>query len=120
MPFFDERHRKRPQGQEQEDGLADSTALFVPLRDPGAPVVDDYRRDDEDDDQATADLPQITRMPEGFSVVEQQIGHATGQWVFVVLCECGRRWFALHQIETAQCPRCERWVQVETDKNARR
>jgi len=111
MPFSDERRRRQGQPDNDEDGeFDDPTALFVPLRGRPAPAVDDF-----DDDEATASLPHITRMPDGFTVVEQQIGHATGQWVFVLLCDCGRRWFALHAVDTAQCPRCERWVRVETD-----
>ncbi len=67
---------------------------------------------DEDD---TAALPQITKLPEGISVVEQHIGQASGQWIFCVRCECGRRWFDTREITTAKCPRCGLWVQVKSD-----
>lgn len=108
MPHFKERNKQF--GATEDGDLLDLNALFVPLHGRPIPVVEES--DDEDD---TASLPQITSMPEGISVVEQQIGHAIGQWVFVLLCDCGRRWFTLRAIEKAQCPRCDRWVHVEAD-----
>lgn len=75
----------------------------------------DYARGQDDDDDDTAALPQITRLPDGISVVEQRIGQASGQWIFCVRCECGRRWFDTRAIDTAQCPRCGLWVQVKSD-----
>lgn len=82
------------------------------------------RVEDSDDVRGAAELddapvPQITRMPEGMTVVEQQIGHALGQWVFVIVCDCGRRWFALEAQQTAHCPRCERWVQIDAKPRKR-
>ena len=109
MPFNDERQQQR-QKKDDDGDLIDLNALFVPLHGRTAIPVDT-----EDDDEDTASLPQITQMPEGISVVEQQIGHAIGQWVFVLLCDCGRRWFTLRAVEKAQCPRCDRWVHVEAD-----
>jgi hypothetical protein len=109
MPHFDDRENRQ---QASDDGdLLELNALFVPLNSRPAPVVE------QDDDDDTERVPQITRMPEGISVVEHQIGHAIGQWVFVLLCDCGRRWFTLHAVDNAQCPRCERWVRVEADPN---
>jgi hypothetical protein len=49
------------------------------------------------------------------TVVEQPLGHAVGQWIFHVRCECGRRWFDLKALDNVQCPRCGRWVKVEVD-----
>jgi hypothetical protein len=79
------------------------------------PEAGEVRAGHEDDDGDTAALPQITRLPEGISVVEQRIGQASGQWIFCVRCECGRRWFDTRAITTAQCPRCGLWVQVKSD-----
>jgi DNA-directed RNA polymerase subunit RPC12/RpoP len=78
---------------------------------PDAQASSDLEQDDDD----TAALPQITKLPEGISVVEQHIGQASGQWIFYVRCECGRRWFDTREITTAQCPRCGLWVQVKSD-----
>ena len=109
MPFNQERQQQK-QKKDDDGDLIDLNALFVPLQGRAAPALDD-----EDDDEDTARVPQITQMPEGISVVEHQIGHAIGQWVFVLLCDCGRRWFTLRAVEKAQCPRCDRWVHVEAD-----
>jgi DNA-directed RNA polymerase subunit RPC12/RpoP len=87
------------------------------LLDPRLLTLPDARAssDLEQDDDDTAALPQITKLPEGISVVEQRIGQASGQWIFYVRCECGRRWFDTREITTAQCPRCGLWVQVKSD-----
>ena len=113
MPFFDERSKEPAKDGDRD--LIDLDSLFVPLGGRPARVVDQKAADYEDDEDDTANLPQITSMPEGITVVEHQIGHAIGQWVFVLLCDCGRRWFTLHAVEKAQCPRCDRWVHVEAD-----
>jgi len=64
----------------------------------------------------TARLRRITsHAPEGVTVVEQRLGHAVGQWIFQVRCDCGRRWFDLKAIDNVQCPRCGLWVHVEVD-----
>jgi hypothetical protein len=72
---------------------------------------------DESDEDAgdTARLPQIAHAREGVTVVEQALGHAVGQWIFQVRCDCGRRWFDLKAVDNVQCPRCGRWVHVEVD-----
>jgi hypothetical protein len=59
-----------------------------------------------DDPGDTANLPRITRMPEGIEVIEQRAGIAEGQWILQVRCQCGRRWFELEAIPVATCPRC--------------
>jgi hypothetical protein len=113
MPFFNERSKE--QSRDADRDLIDLDSLFVPLHGRPASVVEPEVADDEYDEDDTASLPQITKMPEGITVVEHQIGHAIGQWVFVLLCDCGRRWFTLRAVEKAQCPRCDRWVHVEAD-----
>ena len=72
---------------------------------------------DEDDDELdaagdTANLRNITRMPEGIEVVEQRAGVAEGQWLLQIRCQCGRRWFELEAIPAATCPRCGLLVYV--------
>ncbi|MGL6223804.1 MAG: hypothetical protein ACRC6L_09510 [Steroidobacteraceae bacterium] len=112
MRFIDEPEKSKS-GKETAD-LIDDDTLFS--RYSGGTV----RTVDEDDEGAlnatesgAVELPKITRMPEGMTVIEQQIGHAIGQWVFVMLCDCGRRWFSLQAQEKAQCPRCNCWVHIE-------
>jgi hypothetical protein len=99
-----------PDKTEPHDGTPDLLDPRLPGQ-PEARVEHAHEHDDDD----TAALPQITRLPEGISVVEQRIGQATGQWIFHVRCECGRRWFDTREITTAQCPRCGLWVQVRSD-----
>lgn len=69
----------------------------------GGRAGDQERESDGDD---TARIPNITRMPDGYEVVEQRVGRAVGQWVLQVRCQCGRRWFEVEAIEAATCPRC--------------
>ena len=86
-----------------------------PEKSDGTPDLLDPRRLTLQEDDETGALPQITRLPEGISVVEQRIGQASGQWIFCVRCECGRRWFDTRAVDTAQCPRCGLWVQVKAE-----
>jgi hypothetical protein len=65
---------------------------------------------DEDD---TARLPGITGLPEGIEVVETEIGRAVGQWILMVRCQCGKRWFEIEAVEAATCPRCSALVYVD-------
>lgn len=115
MRLPDERARKKKKDDDAD--LIDMDTLF--LRDPDRRVrtIDDDVQDDApaDAEFEAVPVPQITRMPEGITVVEQQIGHAIGQWVFVIFCDCGRRWFSLHAQDKAQCPRCERWVHIDAE-----
>jgi hypothetical protein len=63
-------------------------------------------RDEIGDSDDTAPVPSITRMPEGYEVVEHRLVHATAQWVLHVRCQCGRRWFELEAVDATHCPRC--------------
>lgn len=73
-----------------------------------------YQSDDiTDDNDDTARLPAITNLPEGIEVVETEIGRAVGQWILMVRCQCGKRWFELEAIEAATCPRCSALVYVD-------
>jgi hypothetical protein len=60
-------------------------------------------------------IPRIERMPEGIEVVERPVGHAIAQWIVMVRCQCGRRWFEVEFVDTATCPRCNTFVVVELD-----
>jgi hypothetical protein len=90
-----------------EDDLASlvDASLFRPERER------DHERDIELDD--TAGMPNITRMPDGYEVVEQRVGRAVGQWVLQVRCQCGRRWFEVEEIDATTCPRCGLLVYVD-------
>ena len=66
----------------------------------------------EDDD---GPLPRITRMPEGIKVEERRVDRAMAQWVMLVRCDCGRRWFEVEDVDTATCPRCGLLVYVDMD-----
>jgi hypothetical protein len=69
----------------------------------------------ESDDEDTARVPQITKLPEGIEVVEHNVGTATGQWILQVRCQCGRRWYELKAVEMATCPRCGVLVYVAVE-----
>ena len=76
----------------------------------------------EPEDSATDDgapgaprSPRITRMPDGIEVVERRLGHAVGRWVMQVRCDCGRRWFEVETVKTADCPRCGALVMIDVD-----
>lgn len=69
--------------------------------------------DNDSDDTDTARLPGITSLPEGIEVVEHEIGRAVGQWILMVRCQCGKRWFELEAVDTATCPRCNKLVYVD-------
>lgn len=71
----------------------------------------DHQQESDPDD--TARLPNVTRMPDGYEVVEQRVGRAVGQWVLQVRCQCGRRWFEVEAIEATTCPRCGLLVYVD-------
>src|SRR5262245_27581057 len=61
-----------------------------------------------------APLPRIEQLPPGMLVEEGEMGHATGQWIVQIRCDCGRRWFDVKMVKTARCPRCETMVVIET------
>ena len=69
--------------------------------------------DSEDTIYSSALWPRIERLPAGIVVEETEMGRATAQWVVLILCECGRRWFDLEMVKTARCPRCETMAVVE-------
>ena len=60
-----------------------------------------------------APLPRVEQLPPGILVKEDVMGRATGQWIVQIRCECGRRWFDVRMVKTAQCPRCENMVVVD-------
>ena len=100
-------HRHERQADEAEDLISVSQLMKV-LADEPEPV-------DEDTTLGTAPLPKITRMPEGIEVQERRLGHAVGQWVLQVRCDCGRRWFEVQTVRTAECPRCGSTVLVDVE-----
>lgn len=99
-------------GKAPEDGLPEDlislSQLMKVLEDEPEPV-------DEDATLGTAPLPKITRMPEGIEVTERRLGHAVGHWVLQVRCDCGRRWFEVEPVQTADCPRCGALVFIDVE-----
>jgi hypothetical protein len=78
------------------------------------------RREDERTDAADkARVPTVTRMPEGYHVLEQRTGRAVAQWVLQVRCQCGRRWFEVEAIDATHCPRCGSLVYVDVKDRSR-
>jgi hypothetical protein len=77
-------------------------------------LLSDYQTNSSEpaDSDASAVLPVITRMPDGYEVVEHSVGRAIGQWVLQLRCECGRRWFELEEVDATTCPRCGLLVYV--------
>jgi hypothetical protein len=61
-----------------------------------------------------ASLPRIEQLPPTILVEEGEMGHATGQWIVQIRCDCGRRWFDVKMVKTARCPRCESMVVIES------
>jgi len=98
-----------PTNDEPGDLISLSQLMKV-LEDEPEPV------DDDDTTLGTAPLPKITRMPEGIEVKERRLGHAVGHWVLQVRCECGRRWFEVEPVQTADCPRCGAFVFVDIEQ----
>jgi hypothetical protein len=98
---------KIPATDEPED-LINLSQLMKVLEDEPEPV-------DDDATLGTAPLPKVTRMPEGIEVQERRLGHAVGYWVLQVRCECGRRWFEVGPVQTADCPRCGALVFIDID-----
>jgi hypothetical protein len=98
---------KTPAADGPEDLISLSQLMKV-LEDEPEPV-------DDDATLGTAPLPKITRMPEGIEVTERRLGRAVGHWVLQVRCECGRRWFEVEPVQTADCPRCGALVLVDIE-----
>jgi hypothetical protein len=99
---------KTPEADAFEDLISLSQLMKVLGDEPG-PVGDD------DATLGTAPLPKITRMPEGIAVTERRLGRAVGRWVLQVRCECGRRWFEVDPVPTADCPRCGALVLIDVE-----
>ena len=45
---------------------------------------------------------------DGIEVREQELRRVTAQRVYVIRCECGRRWFELERPALVECPGCHR------------
>ena len=99
---------KTPADDPPEDLISLSQLMKV-LEEEPEPV------DDDEPTLGTAPLPKITPMPEGIEVTERRLGHAVGHWVLQVRCECGRRWFEVDPVQTADCPRCGALVLIDVE-----
>jgi len=99
---------KTPAADGPEDLISLSQLMKALEDEPEQPV-------DDDATLGTAPLPKITRMPEGIEVTERRLGRAVGHWVLQVRCECGRRWFEVEPVQTADCPRCGALVLVDIE-----
>jgi hypothetical protein len=111
---------REPSQTDAADGKAGSPALGGHAEELTSPAdatlvgqarAREHDRDSDSDD--TSRLPNITKMPEGYEVVEQRVGRAVAQWVLLVRCQCGRRWFEVETIDAATCPRCGLLVYVD-------
>ena len=96
-----------PADDEPEDLISISQLVKI--------LADEPEPGDDDATLGTAPLPKITRMPEGIEVTERRLGHAVGHWVLQVRCECGRRWFEVDPVQTADCPRCGALVLIDVE-----
>lgn len=90
-----------------------------PVVDPQSPRSAEGTADEFGDLDDTAPVPQITRMPDGYEVVEHRLVQATAQWVLHVRCQCGRRWFELEAIDATHCPRCGVLVYIDVVERSR-
>ena len=95
--------------KEEPEDLISVTQLMGLLDDEPEPV------EEGDETLGTVPLPKITRMPAGIEVEERRLGRAIGRWVLQVRCECGRRWFEVDPVQTADCPRCGALVLVDIE-----
>ena len=113
--------RKRAAAGKARPSRGDAASLQVaPLQPDQTADTDDatvaiHVLDDTEYTGGDADLPQITRLPEGIEVVEGRMGRAIAQWILHVRCECGRRWFEVEEIDTVRCPRCGLLLRVEVE-----
>ena len=57
--------------------------------------------------------PIVTRLPEGYIVVEQRVGRATARWLLHVHCECGSGWFECEAKTDSCCPTCGQLVHLD-------
>ena len=94
----------------------DPTSLLTPLPEEHADSDSlDFDAPPNDDLTLMRPVPRIERMPDGIEVTENPVGHASAQWIVMVRCQCGRRWFEVEFIDTATCPRCGLFLIVELD-----
>lgn len=105
---------KGPVWLEDAADLISATQLMR-FRDPHGTEAGEAANAGDDELSDTVRLPHITRMPDGMQVVEERLGEATAQWILEVRCECGRRWFELEEVATAECPRCKQLVRVKVE-----
>jgi hypothetical protein len=116
-------HSASPPGLEPAPGTAQDDAADLlhgeQLFRSWLPRNDSGTDDDDTDDDDTSRLPTITGLPEGIEVVEHEIARAVGQWILMVRCQCGKRWFELEAIDTATCPRCNKLVYVDAVETRR-
>lgn len=56
---------------------------------------------------ASIPMPDVSTV-EGIEVREQELCRVTAQRVFMLRCECGRRWFELELPALVECPACHR------------
>lgn len=98
-------------GEPTRDGPDDLISMAQLLK-----ILED-EQEPSDEAAATdgAPVPKVTRMPEGIEVHERRLGHAVGRWVLQVRCDCGRRWFEVEDLQTADCPRCGALVILEIE-----
>jgi hypothetical protein len=75
----------------------------------------DEEPESADEDGGIQPVPKIARLPEGIEVVERHLAHGVGQWVLQVRCDCGRRWFEVELVESADCPRCGALVLIQLE-----
>ena len=67
------------------------------------------------DSARSAHRPIVTKMPEGYVVVEQRVGRATAVWRLRVSCGCGYGWFEREVTEVVRCPGCRRPLRLDID-----
>lgn len=91
-----------------------------PLGDSAAPVDTgrflreaEAHQGQQSDSDGSTNPPTVTQLPEGYTVVEQRVGRATGQWLLRVRCGCGCGWFEAEAKETLRCPDCGRLVHLD-------
>lgn len=103
---------RAPTNDEPDDLL--SIAQLMKILDEPEPAADAAVAD-APAEAGDAPPPRITRMPQGIEVSERRLGRAVGHWVLQVRCECGRRWFEVEPVPTADCPRCGALVIVDVE-----
>ena len=52
--------------------------------------------------------PALPETADGIEVSEQELCRVTAQRLYLVRCECGRRWFELEMPALVECPACHR------------